>query len=325
MVQKYSDWVINGEYDWPPTCPRCQEELKAGSDTIRLGCLHVMHTNCLVSHVQTFPLQTAPAGYTCPSCSSPIWPPKHVKDTGSCLHTKLKEAIIQSGLEKNIFGNYLVSLPPAEARATPLAFASDPLINIHVAEDREKSSVISFDSVKEKVANSSSGGSGSLKHPETDIVELEGRSSIGNQFMSDHDPNFLSNKNSRTPGAATRKGSHQVDRQNSEISYYADDEDGTHRKYNRRGPFGHKFLRMLLPFWSTALPTLPVTAPPRKERSNADDAQEGRVRQQRSSRIDPKKILLVMAIMACMATMGILYYRLAQRNLDIHVPEDLPE
>ncbi|KAK8940604.1 hypothetical protein KSP39_PZI010695 [Platanthera zijinensis] len=325
VVQKYSDWVINGEYDWPPTCPLCQEVLKEGNETTRLGCLHVMHTNCLVSHIQTFAPQTAPAGYTCPSCSSPIWPPKNIKDTASCLHTKLKEAIIQSGLEKNIFGNYLVSLPPAEARATPLAFASDPLINISAAEDREKSSVNSFDSVKEKVANASSGGSVSLKHPEIDIVEIEGPSSVENLFMSDHDPNFLSNKNSRTPGAATRKGSYQVDRQSYEASYYADDEDGTHRKYTRRGPFGHKFLRMLLPFWSTALPTLPVTAPPRKERSNSDDAQEGRARQQRSSRMDPRKILLVMAIMACMATMGILYYRLAQRNLDTHIPEDLPQ
>ncbi|KAL0915833.1 hypothetical protein M5K25_013292 [Dendrobium thyrsiflorum] len=91
------------------------------------------------------------------------------------------------------------------------------------------------------------------------------------------------------------------------------------------GPFGHKFLRMLLPFWSGALPTLPVTAPSRKERSNADDAQEGRVRQQRPSRMDPRKILLVMAIMACMATMGILYYRLAQRSLGVDIPEDLPQ
>lgn len=37
------------------------------------------------------------------------------------------------------------------------------------------------------------------------------------------------------PGATTRKGSHYVDRQNSEILYYADDEDGDHKKYSRRG------------------------------------------------------------------------------------------
>lgn len=324
MVQKYSDWVVNGDYDWPPTCSRCQAELEAGSETTRLGCLHVMHTNCLVLHLQSFPPQTAPAGYVCPSCSSPIWPPKNIKDTGSCLHTKLKEAIIQSGLEKNIFGNYLVSLPPAEPRATPPAFASDPLIHISAAEDGEKSNSNSFDSIKDKSVTSSSGRVASLKHSEIDIVEIEGPNSVGNHIMSDQDPNFIKSKNPTTPGATTRKSSHHVERQSSEVSYYADDEDGTHRKYTRRGPFGHKFLRMLLPFWSSALPTLPVTAPSRKERSNVDDAQEGRMRQ-RPSRMDPRKILLVMAIMACMATMGILYYRLAQRNFGVEIPEDLPQ
>lgn len=63
------------------------------------------------------------------------------------------------------------------------------------------------------------------------------------------------------------------------------------------GPFRHKFLRLLLPFWSSALPTLPVTAPPRKDSSNADDAPEGRTRHQRPSRMDPRKMLLVIAIM----------------------------
>ncbi|KAI0503607.1 hypothetical protein KFK09_014541 [Dendrobium nobile] len=325
VVQKYSDWVVNGDYDWPPTCPRCQAEIEAGSETIRLGCLHVMHTNCLVLHIQSFPYQTAPAGYVCPSCSSPIWPPKNIKDTGSYLHTKLKEAIIQSGLEKNIFGNYLVSLPPVEPRATPPAFASNPLVHISSADDGEKINANSFDSIKDKSMASSLGGIASLKNSEEDIVEIEGPSSVGNHFMSDQDPNFMKSKNATTPGATTRKGSYHVERQSSEVSYFADDEDGTHRKYSRRGPFGHKFLRMLLPFWSTALPTLPVTAPSRKERSNADDAQEGRVRQQRPSRMDPRKILLVLAIMACMATMGILYYRLAQRNFGVDIPEDLPQ
>jgi hypothetical protein len=33
----------------------------------------------------------------------------------------------------------------------------------------------------------------------------------------------------------TRKGGTSVDRQNSEISYYADDEDGNQKKYSKRG------------------------------------------------------------------------------------------
>ena len=62
------------------------------------------------------------------------------------------------------------------------------------------------------------------------------------------------------------------------------------------GPLRHKFLRALLPFWSSALPTLPVTAPPRKDPTQADDGSEGRVRH-RSSRMDIRKTLLFIAIM----------------------------
>jgi hypothetical protein len=34
--------------------------------------IDVMHTKCLMSHIQNFPTQTAPAGYVCASCSSPV-------------------------------------------------------------------------------------------------------------------------------------------------------------------------------------------------------------------------------------------------------------
>jgi hypothetical protein len=33
----------------------------------------------------------------------------------------------------------------------------------------------------------------------------------------------------------TRKGANYVERQNSEISYYADDEDANRKKYTKRG------------------------------------------------------------------------------------------
>ncbi|XP_028123790.1 zinc finger protein-like 1 homolog isoform X3 [Camellia sinensis] len=219
VVRTYSEWVIDGEYDWPPKCCLCHAAIEEGTDpqTTRLGCLHIIHTSCLDSHIKGFPPHTAPAGYTCPACSTPIWPPKSIKDSGSRLHSKLKEAIMQ-------------------------------------------------------------------------------------------------------PGATTRKSAFQIDRQNSEISYYGDDEDGNQKKYTRRGTLRHKFLRSLIPFWSSALPTLPVTAPPRKDTTN--DAPEGRVRHQRSSRMDPRKILLIIAIMACIATMGTLYYRLAQRGLRDDLPDD---
>lgn len=62
------------------------------------------------------------------------------------------------------------------------------------------------------------------------------------------------------------------------------------------GPLRHKFLRSLLPFWSSSLPILPVTAPPRKDASHADTA-ESRARHNKPSRMDPRKLLLIIAIM----------------------------
>ncbi|KAL5070296.1 hypothetical protein RYX36_021183 [Vicia faba] len=290
VIRTYSEWVIDGEYDWPPKCCQCQAVLEEGSEsqTTRLGCLHVIHTNCLISHIKSFPPHTAPAGYVCPSCPTSIWPPKSVKDSGSRLHSKLKEAILQTGIEKNVFGNHPISLSVTESRSPPPAFSSDPLIG------------------RENHGNSESvDGSELSKLSVTDIVEIDDPNSGGN---------FMKSSSPVGPGATTRKGSLHVDRQNSEISYYADDEDAKRKKYTKRGPFYHKFLRALLPFWSSALPTLPVTAPARKEGSNATDASEVRTRHPKSSRMDPRKILLLIAIMACMATMGILYYRLVQRG-----------
>ncbi|GER36908.1 zinc finger protein-like protein [Striga asiatica] len=297
VVRTYSEWVIDGEYDWPPKCCNCQAVLEEGSNpqTTRLGCLHVIHTSCLVSHIKSFPPHTAPAGYVCPGCSTSIWPPKSVKDSGSRLHSYLKEAILQTGLEKNLFGNHPVSLG-TETRSPPPAFASEPLMHPSAGKDAVPTAT------------------GFTRPASLDIVETDGPSSATSS-LPNHEPNFSKSSSPPGPGATTRKTALQVERQNSEVSYYADDEDANKKKYLRRGTIRHKFLRSLLPFWSSALPTLPVTAPPRKDASHTDDSSEGRTRHHKSSRMDPRKLLLVIAIMACMATMGILYYRIAQRDL----------
>ncbi|TVU30662.1 hypothetical protein EJB05_22294, partial [Eragrostis curvula] len=321
VVKNYAEWVVNSDYDWPQHCSSCNSVLEAGNEeTTRLGCLHVIHTKCLISHIQSFPNQTAPAGYVCPSCSTPIWPPSSIKDTGSRLHTNLKEAIVQTGLEKNVFGNHFVTISKTDTR-TPPAFTSDPLKRLSTSGDRES---IGTNQAKDAALSSTlqSGmySSGTAIHAEPEIVEVDGPSPITTQFP-EQESNFIRSPSPHGPGAMTRKGATSVDRQNSEISYYADDEDGNRKKYTKRGPFRHRFLRMLLPFWSSALPTLPVTAPSKKE----SDAPEGRQRHQRSSRMDPTKILLAMAILACIATMGILYYRLSQRSLSDNFAEDEPQ
>ncbi|KAE8668137.1 mitotic checkpoint protein BUB3 [Hibiscus syriacus] len=309
IIRTYSEWVRDGEYDWPPRCCKCQAVLEEGdgSVTTRLGCLHVIHTNCLVSHIKSFPPHIAPAGYACPSCSTSIWPPKSVKDSASRLHSLLKEAIMQTGMEKNLFGNHPVSLPTADPRVPPPAFTSDPLVNVTCGGEYDENSSPSV--VKDEGYSAAAGPS---KLAVTEIMEIDDHNSAGN---------YMKASSSVTPVATTRKSTVHVDQQNSEISYYADDEDDR-KKYSRRGSLHLKFLRALIPFWSSSLPTLPVTAPPHKDSPNADGSREGRMKQQRSTRMDLRKILLVIAIMACMATMGILYFRISQRALGEEVADD---
>ncbi|XP_073309004.1 uncharacterized protein [Primulina huaijiensis] len=322
VVRTYSDWVIDGEYDWPPKCCYCQAVVEEGADsqTTRLGCLHVIHTSCLVKHIKSFPPHTAPAGYICSACSISIWPPKSIKDSGSRLHSKLKEAIMQTGLEKNLFGNHPVSLHGTESRSPPPAFTSEPLSHASAAGGGEYPGGV-LPSVGE---NAASMATGYARPSSLDIVEIDEPSSAASS-LPNNESSFMKSTSPSGPGATTRKSALQAERQNSESSYFADDEDANRKKYTRRGTFRHKFLRSLLPFWSSALPTLPVTAPPRKDASHADDAFEGRVRHHRPTRMDPRKLLLILAIIACMTTMGILYYRISQRGLDEELPDEEPQ
>ncbi|KAF9621218.1 hypothetical protein IFM89_016712 [Coptis chinensis] len=98
-----------------------------------------------------------------------IWPPKSIKDSGSSLHSKLKETIMQTGLEKNLFGSHPVSLPAAEYHGPP-AFASDPLVHLSANGGREKSSS----------DPSTATGIGPPEISVTDIVEIDGPNARGN-------------------------------------------------------------------------------------------------------------------------------------------------
>nr|DAD41484.1 TPA_asm: hypothetical protein HUJ06_015807 [Nelumbo nucifera] len=179
-----------------------------------------------------------------------IWPPKRIKDSGSRLHSKLKEDIMQTGMEKNLFGNHPVSLTATKSHV-PLAIASDPLRRIAVSGGTENSNANASDSIKDPTLTSAAveernlvegyspmTGIGSSKLSATDIVEIDGPSLVGNQFISDHEPNFMKCTSPSGPGATTRKGAYHVDNQSSETQYYADDEDGTRKKYTRRESLG---------------------------------------------------------------------------------------
>uniref|UniRef100_A0A0B6ZJZ7 RING-type domain-containing protein n=1 Tax=Arion vulgaris TaxID=1028688 RepID=A0A0B6ZJZ7_9EUPU len=74
IVRSYLQWLQDSDYS--PLCTLCHKslaELEHG-DCVRLSCYDVFHWTCLDQFARQHPAQTAPAGYTCPLCSTCIFP-----------------------------------------------------------------------------------------------------------------------------------------------------------------------------------------------------------------------------------------------------------
>ncbi|KAM4620536.1 zinc finger protein-like 1 isoform 2-T2 [Polymixia lowei] len=75
IVQSYLQWLQDSDYN--PNCTLCNTPLTA-QDTVRLICYDVFHWACLNSLAARLPLHTAPAGYQCPTCQGPVFPPSNL-------------------------------------------------------------------------------------------------------------------------------------------------------------------------------------------------------------------------------------------------------
>ncbi|KAJ8337992.1 hypothetical protein SKAU_G00369580 [Synaphobranchus kaupii] len=75
IVQSYLQWLQDSDYN--PNCQLCSTPL-AAQDTVRLVCYDVFHWSCLNELATRLPLHTAPAGYQCPSCQGPVFPPSNL-------------------------------------------------------------------------------------------------------------------------------------------------------------------------------------------------------------------------------------------------------
>eukprot|EP00850_Spirogloea_muscicola_P009599 SM000054S18085 [mRNA] locus=s54:311371:315139:+ [translate_table: standard] len=383
-VKTYSEWVIDGDYDWPPLCAACRATLEppappppdpaAAAATTRLSCLHVLHTQCLLQHLQSFPPYTAPAGYVCPACAAPvgclllplrsccwpateppmlppsvwplarsglrslrrvascilqIWSAKSHKDAHAALYTRLQAVILQSSAAGTLLGSEGAStVDRAEpALPDPASVASPP------TADRPPPTNQASDNNQSLVAESSLAGRQDGYMPTSSDPPSAGSARDVGQAVAAavanavHDKPVVLDAATKTSadaetGPATLLGgqlpltpsatsvspnsaSHL--KSSASTDYNEDDEDGTDRKYARRGPAYRQLLRHLGLSWSTSLPGLPVT------REEADGTGESRPRRRSHRRpTDPRKLLLVLAILSCLATMVLLYYRLAQ-------------
>lgn len=69
IVHTYLQWLQDSDFD--PSCKLCRDPLNNGSEVVRLMCHDVFHGQCLNNYISSnFNSGTAPAGYTCPTCSS---------------------------------------------------------------------------------------------------------------------------------------------------------------------------------------------------------------------------------------------------------------
>lgn len=78
IVKSYLQWLQDSDYN--PACSLCDRSLsdEECGPCIRLTCYDVFHWLCLNRHCQQLPPNTAPAGYTCPTCSTCIFPPANL-------------------------------------------------------------------------------------------------------------------------------------------------------------------------------------------------------------------------------------------------------
>ena len=108
VVKTYAEWVVDGDYAWPPACGFCRaplvsgegpggEEKEVGGENVRFGCKHVVHTGCLETYLENSPDAAVASDFQCPSCSTPVWPPPlDVYPEGSKFSERLKEVLMRN-------------------------------------------------------------------------------------------------------------------------------------------------------------------------------------------------------------------------------------
>lgn len=108
IVQSYLQWLQDSDYD--PTCQLCRVDLSTedSGECVRLVCYDVFHWKCLDKYARSFPANTAPAGYTCPSCKSCIFPAPNV---ASPVAETLRKVLIQVNWARAGLGLPLIDEP----------------------------------------------------------------------------------------------------------------------------------------------------------------------------------------------------------------------
>ncbi|XP_068188127.1 zinc finger protein-like 1 [Antennarius striatus] len=119
IVQSYLQWLQDSDYN--PNCTLCNNPLTA-QDTVRLVCYDVFHWACLNDLASRLPLHTAPAGYQCPVCQGPVFPPANL---ASPIADVLKEQLASVNWARAGLGLPLIEEPMAVFEETSVGDVTD--------------------------------------------------------------------------------------------------------------------------------------------------------------------------------------------------------
>jgi len=142
IVQSYLHWLQDSDCD--PRCQLCKADL-SDHPCVRLTCYHVFHWSCLNERALQLPATTAPAGYRCPSCEAPLFPPANLV---SPVADVLRENLQQVNWARAGLGLPLLDAPPAFLDAPPAPPGSEPVPPLSKPHswEREEPTVVRKDS-----------------------------------------------------------------------------------------------------------------------------------------------------------------------------------
>jgi len=313
-VRTYAEWIADTSGTFLPKCSSCLQILRGTSDSVtRLGCLHVLHTSCLLILLKGC---ASPTGYKCPSCNSEMWPTKRqFVSSGSILSKHLEDLFAKSYvamLDKNALLPLTSELLPnlsnlsgqgiarsLSANQTTVFSLSSPLAEIHNDQTIQKMSLNCILSDLNTLKN------GELSSESSTMIDIEAAKS---SF-----PAIVTSEPVGSPKRAmvfSRKCSFRGDKKT--IDGPAED-GGKGSKHTPNGP-ETEYVGSLIPCSTPTKLVLPITSPTYKTTSKSHgihDAADGLwQRYRRTALIDPRKILFLFATLSSMGTMILIYFTL---------------
>ncbi|KAK7104767.1 zinc finger protein-like 1 [Littorina saxatilis] len=118
IVKSYLQWLQDSDYN--PICSLCNRSLSDEDcgECIRLTCYDVFHWLCLNQHCQQLPSNTAPAGYTCPTCNTCVFPPANLATPVAEAMRRLLQQVnwARAGLGLPLIDEPNLPPPPAPGR-----------------------------------------------------------------------------------------------------------------------------------------------------------------------------------------------------------------